>query len=1151
MQNCRTRRQAFAGGALTKTLRLMRLTAVILVAACLQVSAKGLSQDVKVTLNEKHIRLDKLFHLFEKLTSYHFSYSSAYVPIETKVDVSARDEELSTVLKRTLYPLSLRFRQLDDHIIAIMQDEAGKGDPASQLPAPPADSTRQVRGLVMDVDGKPLVGASLMVRHSTRATSTDELGTFAIKVAVGDTLQVSMVGMTSQNIRITGYDVIKVTLDARTDKMDEAVIVGYGKQKKITVTGAVSTINMADMRTPSTNLSNALAGKVAGIISVQYAGEPGYDNPTFTVRGIGTFTGNASPFIIVDGVQRDDVNSTYGGAYNNIDPEDIASISILKDASATAVYGAKGANGVMIITTKRGVAGKPKISIKAETGMTGFTRVPKMLDGVNYMKLLNEARTNMGLTPAYTDLQIQKTASGLDPYMYPNVNWIDAVYRDHAALVNSNLNITGGGENVRYFVSASFYDQEGPYKVTTQNGFNPNLNFKRYDFRSNVDVDVTKTTLLSLNVDAMLVNLKFPGISAGHLWYLSYATTPVGFPIKFPDGNRWAGPLNNGGNNPLNEVQNNGYSTEFHPSVQSVFTVTQKLDFLTKGLSAYGRVAFDTYGEFDNSRRHANDLWAALGRDDNGKLIYSQTRVGQQFLGYGQSSTGERIMYLEGNLSYSKDLGDHHIGAMALFNMRNRLESTAGNVISAIPYRNESLAGRVSYSYKDKYLAEVNTGWTGSENFAVGKKFGLFPAVSAGWVISREDFFDRLSSTFSLVKLRASYGVTGNDNIGGGGRFPYITQYGGGNSTGFGLNGNWYGGITESVIGVENLTWERSYKKDLGLEIGIKNRLNVIVDVFREHRKDILIARSSISSAAGYSGTAVYANLGEMNNRGMDASFEYNNKIGRVGLRVFGNVTYSNNKIVFQDEPIRKYGYQRSTGHHYGEFTGYIAEGLFKDQADIDNSPTQQFGVVAPGDIKYQHLTGKDDNVINAYDWTYLGKSWFPSWLYGAGFSVMYHKFDVSLFFQGVQDVGIMANGSWISGDGWGSDGAGVVPFSGMGEFPNNTLANAVDRWTPANPRQNAYYPRLTMGSLGDNNYAGSTWWLKDGAYMRLKQASLGYTLSSVRLKRGGLSSLYFYLSGMNLLTFSKFKLWDPELGSNGAKYPITRTVTFGIRAEF
>lgn len=1143
-----------------KLFYLMRITSLMIFAllfsAGIMMAGEGKAQNLEETIvvvGLKNQSLKAAINQIKQQTNIRFAFVESQIAAVDNLNLPKQRRSVSETLKLILENSNLKYEVRGNNTIVILEDRIPNksivaADADGQLA--PSHAADPIKGQVFTADGQPIVGATVTVKNKNISSATDELGVFSINAEVGDVLVFTMVGMAAQEVIVENRKPIKVLLKAKEDKLNDVVVVGYGKQKKLNVTGAVASVNMQDMKTPVASLSNALAGKVAGVISVQSSGEPGYDNSTFTIRGIGTFTGNTSPLVIVDGVQRDDVNSTYGGAYNNIDPQDIASISLLKDASSTAMYGAKGANGVLIITTKRGIAGKARISIKAEGGITGFTKTPKMLDGVSYMKLYNEARSNMDsayVPSLYTDEIIKKTASGLDPYVYPNVNWINEIYKKNAGMANANLNVMGGGETVRYFLSASFYNQDGPYKVANLNDYNPNLNFKRYDFRSNIDVNVTKTTLLQMNLAAMLVNARYPGISSGRLWYLAYATTPVGYPTRYPDG-KWAGPTNNGGANPLNEVQNNGYSTEFRPSVQSVFTVIQKMDAITKGLEAYGRFSFDSYGEFDNRRSGLNDLWYAPGRDGNGNLLYTQTRVGQQFLDYSQSSSGERVMYLEGNIKYNRRFAKHDVGGMVLYNMRNRLVSTAGSVIGSIPYRNQALAGRLNYGYDDKYLLEVNAGYTGSENFEKGKKFGFFPAVSAGWVISKENFFSSLKETVNILKIRGSYGVVGNDNIGQGDRFPYLTKVETSGGTAFGLNGAWANGISETQIGVQDLTWERSYKADVGLEVGLLNRLNIIVDYYQDRRKDILIARQSISNIAGYSGAAIYANLGEMNNHGVDASVEYNSRIGNAEVRVFGNVTYSRNKVVFSDEPSRKYDYQRSTGKKYGEFTGYISEGLYVDEKEVDSRAEQKFGVVQPGDIKYKDLNG--DDVVDAYDWKYLDKSWFPDWLYGAGFSVNYKNFDFAMFFQGVENVGIMANGSWISGNSGEAGGVGVVPFSGIGQYPNNTLAIVEDRWTKENPRQDAYYPRLSVASLSSNNYQSSSRWLKDGSYIRMKQVSIGYTVNSSRLKNAGIGTLHFYLSGQNLLTFSKFKLWDPELGSNGAKYPITRIITFGVNAQ-
>jgi TonB-linked SusC/RagA family outer membrane protein len=637
------------------------------------------------------------------------------------------------------------------------------------------------------------------------------------------------------------------------------------------------------------------------------------------------------------------VNSTYGGAFNNIDPEDIASISLLKDASATAVYGAKGANGVLIITTRRGVAGPPKISVKIESGFTGLTKIPTMLDGVNYMRLYNEAQANEGVSPLYSDEVIAKTASGLDPYLYPNVNWTDRIYKDWASMTNANINVSGGGETMRYYVSMSFYNQDGQYDVSKVNGYDPNLNFKRYDFRSNIDIDVAKNTVLSLNLAAMLVNSRYPGSSAANIWYGAYATNPISFPVQYP-GNRWAGPRNQGGTNPFNLVQNAGYTTEFRPSVQSVLSLTQRLDAVTEGLSATVRFSFDSYGVFNTQRTGVNDLWYAASRNPDGSLKYEQTRTGDTYLGYNSSATGERIMYLEGNLAYNRTYGKHNVGGLLVYNMRNRVRGNADGLKLAIPYRSQNVAGRVTYSYQDKYLAEINVGATGSENFAKGNRWGYFPAASIGWVLSNEDFFQPMTTTFNLVKIRASRGVTGNDQIGGGDRFGYLTYLNTVDVPGvnFGPGNNFYRGITESVLGTENLTWEKSTKDNVGLEIGLFDKLNIVVDAFRDKRRDILIDRQSISAIGGYNELVIYANMGEMVNQGIDGSIEYNEKIGQhISLRLFGNFTYAKNEILFADNPKRINSYQQYEGTRFGEFQGHVSQGLFIDQSDVDGSPGQ------------------------------------------------------------------------------------------------------------------------------------------------------------------------------------------------------------------
>ena len=1097
-----------------------------------------------LTLNMKNVTLKQFVEAVQTQSGYSFLYKDNQLKTNQRITVSVNKQSINVALEQAFKGKGISWKIQGKQILLF---------PAKEEQSVNTKKSRTIKGNVTTTTGESIPGASVKLANATTGVITDIDGFYMITVPDSQSeLEFRFMGYEPRNIKVGNQTTINVSLEEATSSLEEVVVVAYGAQKKVTMTGSVASVNIGSLKTPVANLSNALQGKVAGIISVQSSGEPGYDNSTFTIRGIGTFTGNTSPLVIVDGVQRDDVNSTYGGAYNNIDPEDIVSISLLKDASATAVYGAKGANGVMIITTKRGSVGKPKISIKAETGFTNFTKVPEMLSGVDYMMLYNESRRNSGLSEVYSREQILKTESGLDPYLYPNVDWIDKIYKNVSSVSNVNLNISGGSDLVRYYLSASFYNQGGQYNVKKENGYDPNLNYKRYDFRSNVDVNITKTTLLQMNLSAIMTDSRYPGIASNKLWYEAFSTSPVAFPVRYPDG-RWAGPPANAGSNPMNEVQNSGYTDTFRPDLQSVFTVNQKLDFITKGLSAYARFSFDSYSEFNNKRTGGVDLWYTNQRDGNGELVFGKPiKEGSDELYYEHSDTGERVIYTEANISYDRTFGHHNVNGMVLYNMRNRMIATAGSAIASIPYRNQAIAARFGYGYKERYLAEVNGSYTGSENFAPGHRFGFFPAASVGWVISNEPFFKNMTRTVDLLKLRASYGIVGNDNIGGtGDRFAYFTQFGSGNSYGFGPNGNLVYGIRETLLGSDKLTWEKSYKTNIGLEMMLWGKLNLTLDYYWERRKDILIQRSSLPSMAGFD-ASIYANMGEMDNKGVDANLEYQTRIGnKVGLRLFGNLTYSKNKIVFRDEPAMQYAYQKSEGTRYGEFYGYIAEGYFQSEEEIKKSP-RQMRELAPGDIKYKDLN--DDGVIDANDQCYLGKSWFPSWSYGMGFNINYHNFDLALFFQGVSDVSIMANGGSIdTGNGdWGASGVGIVPFTGMGLNPSNVITKALDRWTADNPRADAWYPRMTANATtNDNNYVNSTHWLKDGSYLRLKQASLGYTLENKKLMDKGIEYLYFYLSGQNLLTFSKFKLWDPELGSNGAKYPLSRMVTLGMRVSF
>ena len=705
--------------------------------------------------------------------------------------------------------------------------------------------------------------------------------------------------------------------------------------------------------------------------------------------------------------------------------------------------------------------------------------------------------------------------------------------------------------------------------------YDPNYQYKRFNYRSNVDIDITKSTLLKVNIGGHVGAKREP--RTDELWRKVLWSTPFSSP-GIVDGKLISNIYSNryisiGERScPLDYYYNYGYNVDTDNVLNLDLALEQKLDFITPGLSMNIKGAYNTNYNVKASRTPSGadsmctpiylgsietpgmDFWDP--RFDR-TIVYQTDGVSglHEQMSYGEQVGRGRNWYGEFSLNYSRSFGDHDVSALFLYNQSKKYYPETkidGKVFYMdIPTAYVGYVGRMTYAYKKRYMVDLNAGYNGSENFAPDKRFGFFPAVSAGWILSEEKFMKK-QKVIDFLKLRASYGIVGNDNIGGtGDRFAYFTQFGSGNSYGFGPNGNLVYGIRETLLGSDKLTWEKSYKTNIGLEMMLWGKLNLTLDYYWERRKDILIQRSSLPSMAGFD-ASIYANMGEMDNKGVDANLEYQTRIGnKVGLRLFGNLTYSKNKIVFRDEPAMRYAYQKSEGTRYGEFYGYIAEGYFQSEEEIKKSP-RQMRELAPGDIKYKDLN--DDGVIDANDQCYLGKSWFPSWSYGMGFNINYHNFDLALFFQGVSDVSIMANGGSIdTGNGdWGASGVGIVPFTGMGLNPSNVITKALDRWTADNPRADAWYPRMTANATtNDNNYVNSTHWLKDGSYLRLKQASLGYTLENKKLMDKGIEYLYFYLSGQNLLTFSKFKLWDPELGSNGAKYPLSRMVTLGMRVSF
>lgn len=988
----------------------------------------------------------------------------------------------------------------------------------------------QVTGTVSDEKGQPIPGATVKLKDTKTAVLTDQAGKYSIKLPnTNGILVFSYLGYNPQEIAVNSSKVINVSLKESSTTLEETIVVAYGQQKKITSTGAISTVKAEELKQPVANLTNVLAGRVAGVIGVQRSGQPGYDNSEIYIRGISTFT-SSSPLILVDGVQRE---------FGNIDPEDIASFSILKDASATAVYGVRGANGVIIIETKKGKMGKPLINAQYDQGVTQFTKIPKFADGVTYLEIANEAYKSSNPNdpnPKYTADRISKTASGEDPDLYPNVNWFDELFNKTGQNRRARVNANGGSENAQYYLSLGYYDEEGLFKTDELASYNSAIKFTRYNFTSNLTLNVTKTTKVDFGASGWISNGNYPGSSNGDIWGSAYIMPPVLIPKVYSNGFNSA--IRTGDiANPYTLLTQTGYITEFRSQLWSNIRVTQDLGMILKGLSATAMFSFDNLNTHNIQRTKSVDGYLASGRNADGSLKFDKVSNGTSFLGYGRTNGGTRQFSSEAQINYSNTYGKHAIGAMTIFNAQDRQDAFAGDFIASIPYRYLGLAGRATYAYDNKYLADVNFGYNGSETFAPGDRFGFFPAFSVGWVMSEEKFFEPIKNIIQFAKIRYSWGQVGNSNIGGR-RFAYIGTVDGG-------NGNYgYGnGVDQNINGYDigdyavGVAWEKATKQNIGLELKtFNNELSITADVFQEYRTGIFRERGDVPEYAGVR-KLPFANLGEIHNRGLEGTLDYNKRIGedwQLGFR--GSMTWTRAKVINDANAPWPFPWQQRIGRKFGQRFGYTSLGLFTSDEEVANSPYQT-GTNKAGDVKYKDLNG--DGRIDGFDQGPIGYGSIPEIVYGFGPTFNYKGFALSGWFKGISNVDISLNGD------------GLQPFSQGGER-GNLLAQITDRWTPENPRQDAMYPRLTYGN--DNmNYANSDWWVRNGAFLRLQTVQLSYDFAKASwLKKTGMSNLSIYFIGYNLWTSSDFKLWDVELGDGkGANYPLLKTYNLGLKATF
>ena len=1114
-------------------------------------SYNNYSQFKTLSVSMSNSTLREVLKTIEKSSQFVFFYLDDAVNLERKVSIDSKNKNIEEILSELFEGTSCTYRISDRQIFI-----SGKAPASTEQ----QQNKRKISGRVTDIKGEPLIGVNVTVDGDANGSITNMDGLYEIFVTKKSVvLKFTYIGFKTSEIRTNAStNIYDVTLEEQVNELEETVIVGYGTQRKISNIGAQSSMKMEDIKTPSASLTTTLAGRLAGVVAVQRTGEPGKDAADIWIRGIST-PNTSSPLVLVDGVER---------SFNDIDPEDIESLTTLKDASATAVYGVRGANGVILIKTKPGKVGKPTVSADYYESFTRFTKMVDLADGITYMNAANEAMRNDGIATKYTEDQIHNTIAGKDPYLYPNVDWLKEIFNDWGHNRRVNVNVRGGSEKVAYYASVSYFNETG-MTVTDKNinTYDSKMKYSRYNFTTNLNIDVTPTTKVEIGAQGYLGEGNYPAISSADLYNAAMSISPVEYPkMFFVNGEAFVPgtSTNNNFNNPYSQATRRGYDNLTKNQIYSNLRVTQDLDMLTKGLKLTAMYAFDVYNEIhvhqDRAESTYNFLDTSVPYDMNGQPILQRIYEGSNVLSYKQETSGNKKTYLEASLNYDRTFNDdHRVSALFLFNQQSKLLYPKGTLEDAIPYRMMGIAGRATYSWKDRYFAEFNIGYNGAENFSPKHRFGTFPAFGVGWVVSNEKFWQPLSKAVSFLKIRYTDGKVGNSEVSDR-RFMYLDQMKENGDYGykFGPNGTKWAGY-ETVNMAVDLIWEESRKQDLGIDLKLFNDdLSIVFDLFKERRENILLKREhSMPSFLGYNTSAPYGNIGIIENKGFDGTIEYNKRINKdwvIALR--GNVTFNKDKWIQGELPEQKYEWMNQYGRNINGAKGYVAEGLFT-QAEIDDMArweslsaankaitpkpfASQFGTVKAGDIKYKDLN--NDGQIDAYDQTYISRGDVPTTVYGFGFTVGWKDLSVGMMFQGVAGAERVLNGSSIN------------PFNGGGGS-GNLYSNIDDRWTEENPDQNAFYPRLSYGSettSSINNFQKSTWWVRNMNFLRLKTLQLSYNLPKPWVNKVHLKNAAVYVMGTNLFTLSRFKLWDPELNTdNGASYPNTTSYSVGINFTF
>lgn len=1007
--------------------------------------------------------------------------------------------------------------------------------------------SQQITGHIADTKGEPAIGASILEKGTTNGTITDFDGNFKLNVGPKAVLQISYIGYKTQEIGVGNKSKLNVTMEEDTEVLDEVVVVGYGAQKKESVVGAISQVSSKELlKSPAANISQAIAGKISGVVTSQTSGAPGADDMKIYIRGRASFAGDNQPLILVDGVERE---------FSQIAPDDIETISTLKDASATAVYGVRGANGVMLITTKRGKEQKPTVSLTASWQIQSPTRSNTYLDSYNSVTLLEEALANDGLASQFSasDIEMYKKSSagqlsGIDALLYPNVNWYDTVLRSSAPAQRYNVNVQGGTKRMRYFTSAEYYDQQGLFRNFSQDeyGNKSNSSFKRFAFRANLDFLLTKELTVSVNFGTRFEERRGPNANEkldgtySEVFYELNHTPGWLFPVTYNVGEGDDQKTLYGGssqyqNNIVGRLAKAGFYRATNTINETNFIVDYKMDWLTKGLAAKGMASFD-YDAYYNRKFTADFATYELNDRNNSNALeaYNMFNTDTELAYAGDDQTTTYKLYMEFQLNWARRFGKHDLTAMALYNQNDYRYQ------AELAQRYQGLVGRATYGYDDRYLAEVNFGYNGSENFMRGKRFGFFPSFSLGWRISNEEFMKGTEKWLNNLKIRGSYGQVGNDVYQVNGvkqRFLYQavwTQTD--NAYHFGTTGTT--GIFESQYPNYAVTWERAHKYNLGVEFGLWNGLlNGNIDLFYEKRTDILTPYLTRPQWVGVNMAA--GNLGETQNKGYEIELKHANHIGKDFFYNVG-VTYSHaqNEIISMDEPASKTGYRKQENHPINQYFGLVCDG-FVTEADIASNklPVSTFGNVQAGDLKYRDMN--NDGFIDSRDETFIGYSDIPENTYALTLGCEYKGIGLSVMFQGVDHVSRYY------------DAEAMFAFVNGGKVKEHHLG----RWNPAESETynlaNATYPRLHYDSYGDHNQRKNSFFLQNGNFIRLKNVELSYSLPARWIKKAAMSECRFYVNANNLVTWDHLDgLCDPESeGSN--RYPIMKTVNFGVNVKF